>query len=184
MQLIKKISLLLIIITFLSCSNEANDIYKTKSGEFASKMGNFIADFPTKPKYSSIDNQIGLEKFQLHLFRSTLGANKIFSIEYTDYPEHMIKSMSDEQLYAQGVANFSNKMAEAFNLDFQKSIEQHGLKGHFFVLYLKQSEIDKGINGFIQGKLFRKGNRVYTITYLGEDDKNIDAFMDSFRLIE
>jgi len=172
------------LITFISCGNENDDIYKTKSGEFASISGNFIADFPTKPNYSAIDNQIGLDKFQLHLFRSTLGSNKIFSIEYNDYPEHMIKSMTDEQIYSQGVTNFSNKIEEAFKLETQKPIEQHGLKGQYFVLTLKQSAIDKGIKGHIEGKLFRKDNRVYTVTYIGRNDKNTDSFMNSFRLIK
>lgn len=181
----RKLFLILTILTFVSCRNETNEnIYKTKSGKYASKTGNFIADFPTKPNYSAIDNQIGLDKFQIHLFRSTLGPNKIFSIEYNDYPEHTIESMTDEQLYSQGVTNFSNKMAEAFKLGFQESIEQHGLQGQYFVLNLKQSAIDKGIKGHIQGKLFRKGNRVYTVTYIGQNDKNTDTFMKSFRLIK
>ncbi|TXG36697.1 hypothetical protein [Seonamhaeicola maritimus] len=183
--MIQKLLLTLTILTFLSCGNESDKmIYKTKGGEFASEQGNFIADFPTKPGYSAIDNQIGLDKFQLHLFRSSLGPNKIFSIEYNDYPEHMIKSMTDEQIYSQGVTNFSNKMAEAFKLEFQEPIEQHGLSGHYFVLNLKQNAIEKGIKGHIQGKLFRNGNRVYTITYIGQDDKNVDVFMNSFRLIK
>lgn len=181
----KKLLLILTTLTFLSCGNESGKmIYKTKGGEFASQTGNFIADFPIKPKYSSIDNQIGLDKFQIHLFRSTLGVNKIFTIEYIDYPEHMITSMTDQQFYAQGVTSFANKMAETFKLELQESVEQHGLKGQSFVLTLKQNAIEKGIKGHIQGKLFKKGNRVYTVTYIGQNDKNIDAFMNSFRLIK
>jgi hypothetical protein len=183
--MIKNLLLILTVLTFLSCENESDKmIYKTKNGEFASQPGNFIADFPTKPNYSAIDNQIGLDKFQIHLFRSNLGPNKIFSIEYNDYPEHVIKSMTDVELYSQGVTNFSNKMDEAFKLEFQESIEQHGLNGQYFVLNLKKDAIAKGIEGHIQGKLFRNGNRVYTVTYMGQNDKNIDVFMKSFRLIK
>tara|TARA_R110002096_G_scaffold435103_1_gene659356 strand:- start:769 stop:1320 length:552 start_codon:yes stop_codon:yes gene_type:complete len=181
----KNLLLILAILTLTSCQSQTNEtIYKTKSGEYASKTGNFIAAFPTEPNYTAIDNQIGLDKFQLHLFSATLGPNKRFSIEYLDYPEHMIKSMSDEQIYTQGVTNYSNKAAVSFNLEFQEPTEQHGLKGQYFVLNLKQSELDKGIRGHIQGKLFRKENRVYTITYMGLDDKNVDKFMESFRLIK
>tara|TARA_R110002073_G_scaffold138424_1_gene288022 strand:- start:5215 stop:5517 length:303 start_codon:yes stop_codon:yes gene_type:complete len=68
-------------LTIFSCGNESTDnIYKTKSGEYASKPGNFIADFPTEPKHSAIDNQIGLDKFQIHLFRSTLDQIKYFQL--------------------------------------------------------------------------------------------------------
>ncbi len=172
------------LIIFSSCGNDPNHfVYKTKSGEYASKPGNFIADFPIGPKHSAIDNQIGLDKFQMHLFRSTLGPNKNFSIEYVDYPEHMITSMTDEQIYSQGVTNYANKVSESFQLESLESIEQHGLKGQYFVLTLKQSAIDKGAKGYIEGKLFRNGNRVYTITYLGHNDNNTGAFMKSFRLI-
>ncbi|MDT0559173.1 hypothetical protein RM697_10960 [Ichthyenterobacterium sp. W332] len=181
----RSLILILTILTVLSCGNESDKmIYKTQGGEFASKPGNFIANFPTKPNHSAIDNQIGLDKFKIHVFRSTLGPNKIFSIEYLDYPEHMIKSMTNEQIYAQGVTNFSNKMAETFQLEFQEPIKQHGMNGHYFLLELKQNQIDQGIKGHIQGKLFRNGNRVYTITFMGQDDKNIDIFMKSFRLID
>ena len=182
--MIKKLLLVLTILTLFSCGDENDDIYKTKSEEFASKKGNFIADFPTKPYYSSIDNQIGLDKFQTHLIRSTLGENKVFSIEYIDYPQYMIKSTSDEQLFAQIVTNFTNKMADSFDLDFQKPIEQHGLKGQYFVLKLNQYAISKGIIGHIEGKIFRNGNRVFTVTYLGRYDKNTDPFMSSFRLLK
>ncbi len=185
-SLMRKVLLpFLVFLTILSCKNESSKIiYKTKSGEYASKPGNFIADFPTEPKHSAIDNQIGLDKFQIHLFRSTLGPNKIFSIEYVDYPKHMITSMSDEQIYNQGVTNYSNKVSESFQLESQESIEQHGLNGKYFVLRLNQGAINKGVKGYIEGKLFRKGNRVYTITYLGHNDKNTDAFMKSFRLMK
>lgn len=183
--MIKKVTLYLIFLMFIACGGKTNEsVYETKSGEYASQTGNFIAKFPVEPTYTAIDNQIGLDKFQIHLFRSTLGPNKIFSIEYNDYPEHMIKSMTDEQVYSQGITNFSNKMSEAFYLDFQEPIEQHGLNGQYFVLNLKQSALDKGIEGHIQGKLFRKGNRVYTVTYMGRDDKTVDSFMKSFRLIK
>ena len=90
------------ILAVISCGkNESDNIYKTKAGEYASKTGNFVADFPTEPKHTAIDNKIGLDKFQLHLYRSTLGPNKIFNVEYSDYPEHMIKSLPKEQLFNQ-----------------------------------------------------------------------------------
>jgi len=176
---------LIFLVFFISCGNDSkNDIYKTKSGEFASVKGNFIAKFPTKPNLSVIDNKIGLDEFKINLFRGNLGPNKVFSVEYTDYPEYMLKSTTDEQLFSQRIINLANKMDKSFRLEFQESIEQHGLKGKYFVLELKQSEIDRGIKGYFEGKMFRNGNRVYTIAYFGHSDKNVDLFMNSFRLIK
>jgi len=181
----KKLLLILTTLIVMSCANETNEnLYETKSGEYASKTGNFIANFPTEPKYSAIDNQIGPDTIQTHVFISTLGPNKIFSIEYHDYPENTIKSLTEEQIYSQGVSNYSNKMVENFTLEFQKPIEQHGLKGQYFVLNLNQTAKDKGIDGHILGMLFKKENRIYTVCYIGKNDKNTGVFMDSFRLIK
>ena len=168
----------------IGCGSEgSNDIYKTSNGDYGSKKGNFIADFPTKPKLTTIDNQIGMDKFQIHLYRSTLGGQKIFNVEYYDYPENLINDISDEEFLVQGVNNFSRKVAESFDLEYQNPITQHGLKGQAFQLELNKTAKAKGLDGFIMGRLFRKGNRVYTITYIGVDDKNIDSFIDSFKLI-
>ncbi|TKS57208.1 hypothetical protein [Mesohalobacter halotolerans] len=181
----KKILLILITFAFISCGkNKSDDIYKTKGGEYASKVGNFVAAFPTEPSHTAIDNQIGLDKFQIHMYRSTLGSQKIFNVEYIDYPEHMIKSMSNGQLYNQGVANYANKMAESFNLQYQKPVEQHELDGQKFQLELNENAKSKGLDGFILGRLFRQGNRVYTITYIGIDDERAGSFVNSFRLLK
>ena len=182
--MIKKLILLFSIIMFISCGNENDDIYKTKSKEYASKSGNFIIKFPTKPNYSLIENQIGLDKFHINLIRSTLGINKIFSLEYTDYPEYLLKSKTDEQLFDQVIENYSNKMTESFKLKQQKPIEQHGIKGRYFVFTLKESAIDQGVFGHIEGKIFRKGLRIYTVTYLGVNDKHTDEFINSFRFLK
>ncbi|MBW1296292.1 hypothetical protein [Aquimarina litoralis] len=179
-----KIVLILTFLIFVSCGNNTNDdIYKTKKGEYATKTGNFIVNFPTEPKYTSVDNQIGVDKFQIHLYRSTLGAQKIFNVEYYDYPEYMIKSLSNEQFYTQSITNYANKMAESFNLEFQKPIEQNGLNGYAFQLEINKKAKSKGLDGYVVGRFFRNGNRIYTVTYIGVNDKNVDSFIDSFRLI-
>ncbi len=180
----KTLLLILTILILTSCGNSTNDIYKTKSGEYASKSGNFIVRFPTKPDISVIDNKIGLDEFQIHLFRTALGPNKKFSVEYVDYPEYLLKSSSDEQIFTQGITNLANKMSESFELEFQESIEQHTLNGKYFVFRLKQALIDKGVKGYVEGKIFRDKNRVYTITYFGRSDKNVDPFMESFRQLK
>ncbi|MEY8848564.1 hypothetical protein AB9K26_07100 [Psychroserpens sp. XS_ASV72] len=183
--MIKKSLITLILLVVFSCGKTTNDnIYKTKGGEYASKTGNFVADFPTEPKYSVIDNKLGLDEFQIHIFRSTLGVNKLFILEYVDYPEHMIKSMTDEQIYTQSINNLTHKMEESFFLDYQESIEHNGLSGEYYVLKTNQELKEKGVEGMALGRIFRVENRVYNISYLGENDKNIDSFIDSFRLLK
>jgi len=177
--------LLLLLITFqlISCQDTSDMIYKTKEGAYASKQGNFIADFPVAPNYSAIDNQIGLEKFQLHLFRATLGASKFFSIEYVDYPEYMVTSMTDKELFNQAITNLSNKMSDAFVLGKKEPIDQHGLRGESFILALNENAKKQKLQGFIKGSVFRDENRFYTILYIGTSDKHVGSFLNSFRLI-
>lgn len=183
--MVKKLLLILTTFIFISCGNEKNEnLYKTTSGEYASKTGNFVVKFPSEPSYSVSENQIGSDQFQIHTFRSALGPNKIFTVEYIDYPSSFIKSMTDEEIYTQGIANFSNNIAETFTLEFQEPIEQHGIKGQYFVFNLKQTAKDKGIKGHIVGMLFRNENLVYTVTYMGRNDNKTGEFMDSFRFIK
>lgn len=181
--MIRTIIIFLVLVTTVACGDKSNDIYKTKTGAFASQSGNFMANFPSKPSYTSIDNQIGLDKFQIHLFRSSLGKQSIFSIEFTDYPEFMIKSLTDEQLYDQGVSNFSNKVEASFDLHFQEPIVQHGLNGRAFQLEPNATVKNRGLDGFIMGRIFRQENRVYTVTYMGLDNKHVGTFLDSFKLL-
>ena len=96
----------------------------------------------------------------------------------------MVKSLSNEQLFSQGASNYVNKMSDNFILQSQGPIEQNGLNGHAFQLELNENARKKGLDGFIMGRLFRNENRVYTVTYIGVDDKNVGNFINSFRLIK
>ena len=169
--------------TFSCGQFENNDIYKTKGEEYASKKGNFVADFPIEPNHTAIDNQIGLDKFEIHLYRSAFAGRKIFNVEYNDYPTHMLKSLTTEELYNQAVNNFAYKVADNFDLIYQKSIEQNGLQGQAFQLELNDNAKKKGHDGFIMGRIFKDENRVYTVTYMGIDDNRVGSFLESFRLL-
>ena len=183
--MIKKIFLICGFIALLSCgNNNSDDIYITKIGEYASKTGNFIAEFPTEPNHSSIDNQIGLDKFKIHNIKSSLGPKNFFTVEYVDYPEYIIKSMSDEQIFEQSINAVANKLAGNFVLQNQKTIEQNGLTGKAFQLESTDVAKSKGYDAFVLGRLFRNGNRIYTVSYAGVNDERAGTFVNSFRLIK
>gem|GEM_PF-5762686 len=67
-----------------------------------------------------------MDKFQIHVFLSSIVLNKKFNLQYTDYPKYIVASMNYEQLYKQSVTNFENKAAGVYNLQFQESAEQNG----------------------------------------------------------
>ena len=180
----KRLLLMTLVFCCVACGSDTDKmIYATKGGEFGSQQGNFVADFPTKPKYTLLERQSGTESYEVHTFRSTLGPNKIFTLEYIDYPESTISLFTNEEIYDLSIQNYASQVIENFVLDSQKPIEQHGLKGQYFVLNLNQAALDKGIKGHIEGSIFRSGNRVYTISYTGRLDKNVDTFMESFRIL-
>lgn len=183
----KTIKLFLFVFTVIicfSCGNESNSevIYKTKSGEYASKTGKFIAKFPTEPVYSIVEREFGHETLEVHAFRTVLGLNKIFAVDYIDYPEAYIKQMSDEEILKQAMINYIYQASDSFELDFEKPIEQHGLNGQYFVLRLNENMSKKGAKGHVLVQVFKKENRVYSISYLGHNDKQTGEFLDSFRL--
>ncbi|WP_204345257.1 hypothetical protein [Psychroserpens algicola] len=177
-----KLLALLCFTALLSCKNDS-DIYKTTSGAYASKQGKFVAKFPTEPLLSVHENKIGFKEFQVYAYRSTLGTNKIFSVEYFDYPGDMIEAMPNQEFLEQAVSNYTYQMSANFELDFKEPVSNGDLEGIYFVLQPKENATIHGLKGMILGEVFKTSNRVYTITYLGIPDAKVDAFIDSFTII-
>ncbi len=177
-----KITLILFTsILFISCASDS-DIYKTKSGEYGSREGKFIVKFPSEPKSSTIDNQIGLDKFQINLYRSTFGVQEVYSVEYTDYPEYAFASKPDAEVLEEMVQSMSNKLGSEFELAAIRETEGHDPVGRRF-LYETRGEVDPD-KPYIIGKVFKKGNRIYTVTFSGKDNNRVAGFIDSFRITE
>jgi hypothetical protein len=178
--MLKKVYSLLLLTLLISCSD--SDIYKTKSDEYASKPGNFIAKFPDEPVKNVIENNIGSEKFETTIFATSLGPNKFFSVTYDDLPTNLIGLTTDEELYDRMIENVLFRLKDAFKVEHKKEITQHGLKGVFYILEFKDKSLRN--QGYISMKLFRNKNLFYNISYNGKNDKSIDPFMNSFRLIK
>jgi hypothetical protein len=175
---------LLLLIAFSSCSQSEKEIYKTKSGNYASKPGNFIVYFPTEPKLTVIDNKIGTDEFKIKHFRSTLGADKIFSLEYFDYPDYLLKNRETDNILSESVKNMSNKLGDKFYLTQEKFLTQKGIRGKYFVSELKNEFVEKGIEGYAEGIIFLEKNRIYTQMFMGVDNNHTIDFIKSFRTIE
>lgn len=178
--MLKKVYYLLLFVFLTSCSD--SDIYKTKSNEYASKSGNFIAKFPDEPVKNVIENNISTDKYETTIYATSLGPNKVFSVTYDDLPTNLIGSTTDEELYDRMIQNVLFRLKDAFKVEHKKEINQHGLKGVFYILEFKDKSLRS--RGYISMKLFRHKNRFYNISYNGKNDKNIDPFINSFRLIK
>jgi len=183
--MIKYSLIFLLVITLISCDKKDNDIiYKTKGGDYASKVGNFIANFPTEPDYTKFDRRVMIDTFEINLYRSALSAKRVFNIEYTDYPENTFEKTSNEDVYDEALSNYVRTMSESFTLQHQEVIEQHGLDGIAFQLNTKGKLKKQVTSDYVLGRIFRVGNRVYTITYVGENYKNAATFVNSFRTLK
>ena len=138
-----------------------------------------------KPTLKIIDNQIGMDKYKIYYYQAVMGPQRIYGIEYIDFPEYIIKSWDEDQLYNQTLKTLEAKYNGVFKLSIQEPIEQHGLKGQFFEFSLNpNARVPKGLNGSIKGKIFFSESRAYTITYLGENQEQVEPFLKSFRLME
>ncbi|WP_055446220.1 hypothetical protein [Lacinutrix mariniflava] len=182
--------ILLTIFTLNSCQSQSKDkteMYKTESDEYASESGNFIIDFPMKPKLQVIDNQIGMDKYKIHNYQVVAGQQMIYMAEYIDFPEYIMKSesWSKEQAYNQILKTLEAKYGGVFKLTKQEPTEQHNLNGQYFEFSLNpNANVPRGLKGGIKGKIFFVGNRSYQIMYLGEEQVLIEQFLNSFRLIK
>ncbi|REG82826.1 hypothetical protein C8N41_1172 [Winogradskyella sediminis] len=180
--------ILLTIFTLNSCQSQSKDkteMYKTESGEYASESGNFIIDFPMKPKLQVIDNQIGTDKYKIYNYQAVAGQQMIYMAEYIDFPEYVMKSWDKDQAYQQILKTTEAKYGGVFKLTKQEPTEQHNLKGIYYEFSLNpDANVPRGVKGGIKGKIFFVGNRSYQLTYLGEEQELIETYLNPFRLIK
>lgn len=167
-------------ILFSSCSD--NDIFKTNTDEYASRNGNFVAKFPKEPNFSVIKNKIGLDEFDVNLYMCSLTPKKIFTVEYTDYNNGELSNYSNEEIYKQAINNTLFKLQNIFKVEYQEDINQHNLKGKYYILEFKDK--NRRNEGYITMKMFIVQNRFYKIMYTGINEKSTDDFMKSFRLLK
>lgn len=169
------------VLVIYSCNSDPyQKVYRTTSDEYASDSGHFIAKFPSEPKVTVIENQLGLDKFNIYHFQSNLGANKSFTIEFVDYPKHLVESQTSKQILTQGVTNLINKLGKSFHLQSQTTINQHGLEGEYFVIEIADNNQQQ--DAYIEGVLFFNNPRIYTVLYYGQSDNRVEEFIKSFRL--
>lgn len=154
-------SLICLSLLFNSCNTNKPDIYLTKSGKYASKLGGFIAEFPQKPQLTVQNNVISNIKFDTYLFQVFAGSRQIYTVSYTDYPDQILKAWPDkEQMFTQLVNGIANQGNNFFVLK-KESIKSGDIQG---ILYELGSTVH---NGYGIGKLLLKGNRLYSSNYIG-----------------
>lgn len=178
-----KISSLLITfmtIILFSCNNNKPDLYLTTNGAYASKMGGFIAAFPSKPNLTVQENVLGNVKFNNYLFRKAIAPNSLFTVAYLDYPLNILENWDDKNaLFEQMVLSMA-KSVDSFFIIKKEPIQGKNIQG----LYFEIGSITQ--NGFGKEKVLLRGNRLYIAMFVGAGslppDEQIDSFVDGFKL--
>jgi len=150
--------------------------------EFKSEAGNFSVQTPYTLKESSesLDTQVG--EIEIHSFLGEQG-NESVSIGYTDYPAELVQ-VSDPERILDGsrdgaVANVKGELVS------ETRISLDGYPGRELTISVIADNKQEIV---LRGRVFLVENRLYQIMAVApkgkENAKNIDAFLQSFALLD
>lgn len=180
------IPLYIFVLLLLGCNNQpSNDLFKTTDGEYASRMGKFVAAYPSKPFHHISRRKIDEESDfiqEFHLIRSTFGDYKVFSVEYFELDEKIVSEYTTEELLEIVKSDIDNFLYEAdFVPGFINQTKLQGSKALFFS-YQPNPKLAKQIpTAKAEGKAVIRNNRVYYMYYFGKIDRQAERFLESFR---
>jgi len=173
--------ILLLLILVSSCSDDI-DVYKTKSGYYASKAGRFVIKFPREPKITTQENKIGEHKFDIISFRYRSGIEQFYGVSYVDYPEKFWKWIGNtEQFFDKTAANLTSEFDGVILYDRQ--IDTNSKDEQSITYKLKSPPQTMKKRGVI--RLIKKGSRFYYIYVVAArrvpSFTELDQFIDSFQ---
>lgn len=183
MKKIHRFLVFLLCISLASCSQKENDIYLTKGGDYLSKEGRFAASFPVKPVYSKLNREVDNHVVNVHLHRAILSSNRIFDLEYINL-EDVSLGFSDKELLASLAETIAEDFTGEFVLAENEAFSFKEMNAHKIRLETNKQMKEKGSDYFIKVHLLIHENRLYALKYAGIDDKRIDVFFSSFRIVD
>lgn len=173
----------LLCISLASCSQKENDIYLTKGGEYASKEGKFVVSFPVQPIYSKLKREVDDHEVNVHLHRAVLSFNRIFDLEYINL-EDVSLSFSEKELLTSLAGTVAEDFSGEFVLTENEALSFKEMNARKIRLETNKQMKEKGSDYFIKVHLLIHENRLYALKYAGIDDKRIDVFFSSFRIVD
>ena len=109
-QILYTLSLVLLL---TSCSSgETKDIYKTKSGLYGSRNGEFLIQFPGEPQFTTQHYQAGPIEYDENVFQYKVGTDRVYHVSYLDYPPQLLKAWDIDQLFDQSIKNFTSTISD------------------------------------------------------------------------
>ena len=162
-----------------------NDLFKTTEGEYASRMGRFVAAYPSKP-FHHIYRKTHEENKDLvtdyHSIFLKLDNKRIFNVEYfvlneAFLAEKDLREIKDLMMF--DVNNFFQK--KGLTVDFFDDKKLQSFEGVFFS-YKPTPELKRTlpkVKG--EGKAILRNNTIYYVYFLGVFDQEAQNFIESFR---
>ncbi|MEQ9217444.1 MAG: hypothetical protein RLO17_05345 [Cyclobacteriaceae bacterium] len=166
----------------ISCSGDKADIYKTKSGLYGSRAGEFLIKFLGEPESNSLHYQAGQLEYDEFIFQYKVGTDRIYHVSYLDYPPELIRAWDVDQLFDQSIKNLTSGISDFKILERTENLDKDYDKSVTYIL----SSITPGNNTFMKAKLIMNGLRIYFVYFASQrnmpDSEQIDEFIDSFRI--
>jgi len=181
--------ILLCVFLFFSCNSEktskAEMYYVEETGEFANDIGLFRIKFPLSPKMEIIKNKVGDLKYNVFQYKAMTGRQKIYLAQFSDLPEVAVKSVGKENFYNTAINSFQHSFDRSFQLEKKEEIKIGAYSGYEFVL--REKGYTNNVHNkeqILKGRIFFRANRIFSIIYLGEEQKEMDTFLESFRFMK
>ena len=182
----KKLTSLIVFLVFLGCEKAPNnDLFKTTDGEYASRMGNFVAKFPEKPFHyiARKRNPEHIDTYlEFHSIETNFEDKGIYIVEYLDLNEESLKKNTSREHKDSMLMQINLTLQELdFVIDY---FEDDKLQGHDAVFFQFKPVGNRkrfNLKDRVEGKAILRKNRLYYVYYIGEINRRAKQFIKSFR---
>lgn len=176
----------ILIILLSGCQEKPiDDIFKTTDGEFASRMGKFVAAYPEEPFHfiyqKSIPDQPNL-KLETHAIEFTSAKGNLFQVEYFDVNPDSIHAKSKRELKDIMMMDMNNFLQEKnYRIDYFNDIKLQSYDGVSFIFKPNQQLSFTDPKSRVKGKIVLRDYRIYFVYYVGKLNRASKLFLKSFR---
>jgi hypothetical protein len=162
-----------------------DDIFKTTDGEFASRMGKFVAAYPEEPFHfiyqKSIPDEPNLKR-ETHTIELITRDESIYRVEYFDANPDSIHGKTKRELNDH-LMMFTNNFFQAkkYEIDYFDDIKLQNFDGVTFTFKPSQQLRFIKPKHRIKGKVILRDYRIYFVYYVGKLNRASKLFLKSFR---
>jgi len=163
----------------LVCTLAAVAAPKDKGVVFTSKAGKFTITFPEKPKETTKKVATAAGNLDNHLFYVEKGANSVYLLSYSDYPKGSVTANNKDKILDGCRDGVTNNLRGKRLSEKKLTVGADKHPGRDILVELPNKNL-------YRTRLYLVGERLFQIVVLGPSefvkDKQVDSFLDSFKL--